>query len=192
MGPRPNPILPSKTPWGCCFFFTSLRLYSAENRLKVNSCIYKWDEVGEQPLDLRIIAWHSGKVPKYLPDGAGDSRDSGLIPGSGRSPGGGNGNSVQYTCLENLMDRGAWRATVHGFAKSRTPRKHIEHRALQKNKSKKQEKTHKSQMKTVLWPLRAFFGDHQCTQGLYLDLNTLLIKMNRQLIPKNQGKHPTW
>ena len=44
--------------------------------------------------------------------------DQGLIPGLGRSPGEGNGNPIQYPCLENLMDRGAWRAAVHGFAKS--------------------------------------------------------------------------
>ena len=41
-----------------------------------------------------------------------------LIPGSGRSPGGGNGNPLQYSCLENSMDRGAWQATVHWFTKS--------------------------------------------------------------------------
>ena len=46
-------------------FFFSLRLYSAENRLKVNSCIYKWDGIGEKPLDLRIIVWHSGKEPTW-------------------------------------------------------------------------------------------------------------------------------
>ena len=46
--------------------------------------------------------------------------DLGLIPGSGRSPGEGNGNPLQYSCLENPMDRGAWWATVHGIAKSRT------------------------------------------------------------------------
>ena len=46
--------------------------------------------------------------------------DPGLIPGSGRSPGEGNGNPLQYSCLENPMDRGAWWATVHGVAKSRT------------------------------------------------------------------------
>ena len=47
-------------------------------------------------------------------------RDSGSIPGSGRSPGEGNGNSLQYSCLENSMDGGAWWATVHGVAKSHT------------------------------------------------------------------------
>ena len=46
--------------------------------------------------------------------------DLGSIPGSGRSPGEGNGNPLQYSCLENPMDRGAWWATVHGVAKSRT------------------------------------------------------------------------
>ena len=44
-------------------------------------------------------------------------RDSALIPGSGRSPGEGNGNPLQYSCLENFMDRGAWKATVHGVTK---------------------------------------------------------------------------
>ena len=43
-----------------------------------------------------------------------NTRDSGLIPGLGRCPGGGHGNPLQYSCLENLMDRGAWKATVHG------------------------------------------------------------------------------
>ena len=47
--------------------------------------------------------------------------DPGSIPESGRSPGGGNGNLLQYSCLENPMDRGAWEATVHGVAKSWTP-----------------------------------------------------------------------
>ena len=46
--------------------------------------------------------------------------DLSLIPGLGRSPGGGHGNPLQYSCLENSMDRGAWRAIVHGVAKSRT------------------------------------------------------------------------
>ena len=48
---------------------------------------------------------------------AGDTGDTGLIPGSGISPGERKGNSLQYSCLENLMDRGAWWATVHGVAK---------------------------------------------------------------------------
>ena len=57
---------------------------------------------------------------KNLPANAGDIRDSGSIPELGRSPGGGNGNPLQYSCLGNFMDRGAWRATVHGVMKSQT------------------------------------------------------------------------
>ena len=51
---------------------------------------------------------------KNLPANARDTRDVGLIPGSGKSPGGGHDNPLQYSCLENAMDRGAWWATVHG------------------------------------------------------------------------------
>ena len=54
---------------------------------------------------------------KNPPASAGDIRDVGSIPGSGRSPGVGTGNQLQYSCLENPMDRGAWWATVHGVAK---------------------------------------------------------------------------
>ena len=57
---------------------------------------------------------------KNLPANAGDARDAGLIPGCGRSPGGGNGNPLRYSCLENSRDRGAWRATVHGVTKTWT------------------------------------------------------------------------
>ena len=58
-------------------------------------------------------------VVKTPPADAGDPGDAGLIPGLERSPGGGHGNSLQYSCLENPMDRGAWWATVHGVAQSR-------------------------------------------------------------------------
>ena len=57
-------------------------------------------------------------VVKNQPANAGDIGDPGLIPGSGRSPGGGHGNPLQYSCLENPRDTGAWRATVHRVAKS--------------------------------------------------------------------------
>ena len=53
-----------------------------------------------------------------------NTADLGSIPGSGGSPGEGNGNPLQYSCLENPMDRGAWRATVHGITKSRTRLNH--------------------------------------------------------------------
>ena len=57
---------------------------------------------------------------KNLPANAGDERDVGLLPGSGRSPGEGNGNPLQYSCLNNPMDRGARQATVHGVTKSQS------------------------------------------------------------------------
>ena len=58
-----------------------------------------------------LLRWFSGKEP------ACNAGNTGSIPGSGRSPGEGNGNPLQYSCLENPMDRGAWRATVHGGLK---------------------------------------------------------------------------
>ena len=63
------------------------------------------------------LGFPGGSDSKELACNAGDL---GSIPGSGRSPGEGNGNSLQYSCLENSMDRGAWRATVCGAAKSHT------------------------------------------------------------------------
>ena len=60
------------------------------------------------------IGFPGGICVKNLPANAGDIGDTGSIPGSGRSPGGGHGNPLQYSCLENPMDRGAWGATVHG------------------------------------------------------------------------------
>ena len=59
-----------------------------------------------------------GAVVKNPPVNAGDARGMGSIPGLGRSLGGGNGNPLQYSCLENSMDRGAWQATVYGVTKS--------------------------------------------------------------------------
>ena len=64
------------------------------------------------------MGFPGGSVIKNSPANAGDIRDVGFIPGLGRSPGGGNGNQLQYSCLENPTDRGVWRALVHGVAKS--------------------------------------------------------------------------
>ena len=73
------------------------------------------------PFNIVPLSTYSGfpscSVVKNLPDKEGDAGDSGLIPGLGRSPGVGNGNPLQYSCLGNPMDRGAWQATVHGVAK---------------------------------------------------------------------------
>ena len=59
-------------------------------------------------------------VVKKVLASTGDVRDVGLTPGSGRSPKEGNGDPLQYSCLENPMNRGAWQATVHEVAKSQT------------------------------------------------------------------------
>ena len=66
---------------------------------------------------LSTSIFPGGSVVMNLPANAGDA---GLIPGSGRSPGEGNGSPLQYSCLGNPVDRGTWRATVHGVAKSQT------------------------------------------------------------------------
>ena len=69
----------------------------------------------EQPQRITDV-WDSQVelVIRNLPASAGDTRDVGSIPGSGRSPGEGNGNPLQCSCLENSMDRGAWQAIVQG------------------------------------------------------------------------------
>ena len=72
---------------------------------------------------IKIEATINDKVAQLVkkpPVNAGDTRDMSSIPGSGRSPGGGHGNPLQYSCLENSMDRGAWWVTVHGVAKNCT------------------------------------------------------------------------
>ena len=65
-----------------------------------------------------IPGFPGGAVVKNLPANVGDTRDVGLIPGSGRSPGEGNGNPLQYSCLENSMDTGAWGPTIYGVTKN--------------------------------------------------------------------------
>ena len=69
---------------------------------------------------LPCIGFPGGTVVKNSPASAGIIRDVGLIPGSGRSPGGGSGNPLQYSCLDNPMDRGAPWVIVHGVAKGGT------------------------------------------------------------------------
>ena len=71
-------------------------------------------------LNIFTHAFPGGAVVKNPPANAGDARNMGLIPGSGRSHGEGNGNPLQYSCLENSMNRGAWQASVYEVAKNRT------------------------------------------------------------------------
>ena len=68
-----------------------------------------------------VYFWHPcGAVVENPFASAKDVRDVGSVPGLGRSPGAGNGNPLQYSCLDNFMDRGAWQAVVHGITKSQT------------------------------------------------------------------------
>ena len=67
-----------------------------------------------------FLGFLGGSVVKNLPANAGDTGDASSIPELGRAPEGGNGNLLQYSWLENSMDRGAWQATVYGVTKSRT------------------------------------------------------------------------
>ena len=74
----------------------------------------------ETKVNISQVKWQRKGPLKFQEASACNAGDPGLIPGLGRSPGEGNGNPLQYSCLENPMDGGAWWATVHGVAKSRT------------------------------------------------------------------------
>ena len=74
----------------------------------------------ENNTGINLLGFPGGAVVKNSPANAGDTGDASSIPGLGLSPGIGNGNPFQYSCLENSMDRGAWQATVHGVSKNRT------------------------------------------------------------------------
>ena len=78
------------------------------------------------------LASQGALVVKNRPANAGDIRGVGLIPGLGKSPGGGYGNPLQYSGLENPMDRGAWRATVHEVTRSQTRLKRLNTHMQQK------------------------------------------------------------
>ena len=111
-----------------------------EDSAKPITCVIKilcQEEHSE--LELR---WYSeklggflgGSVCKEFACNAGDAGDSGLMPGLGRSPGGGHGNPLQYSCLENRMDRRTWRTTVHRVTKSQTvTTEATEHARVQKS-----------------------------------------------------------
>ena len=82
---------------------------------------YSYDNIILIYLHPDILTWASqvALVVKNPPANAGDIRDAGSIPGLGISPGEGNGNSLQYSCLEKPMDRGAWQAMVHRVTRVR-------------------------------------------------------------------------
>ena len=80
----------------------------------------KWVESEKTKKSLLPVTLSGFPAGSDCKESACQAGDLGLIPGSGRSPGEGNGNPLQYSCLENSMDKGAWWATVHGVTKSRT------------------------------------------------------------------------
>ena len=91
----------------------------------------------------KLVGWQAEQrapqvtlVVTNLPVNAGDIRDEGWILGPGRSPGRGHGNLLQYSCLENLMERGAWQATVHGVTKSWTLLKQLNMHACKKSRDR--------------------------------------------------------
>ena len=83
------------------------------------------------PISTFLYSLHEASqvvpVVKNLPANAGHLRDADSVPGSGRSPGGGHGNLLQYTCLENPVDGGAWWATVHGVTRESDTKEATEH-----------------------------------------------------------------
>ena len=83
-------------------------------------CLYPSVCLSIYHLSICLPDFTAGSAVKNLPANAGDARDPGSIPGSGRSPGGGNGNPLQYPCLENPMDGGAWWATIYWVTESNT------------------------------------------------------------------------
>ena len=112
--------------WSCTFSFLlsqAMKLEHGEQGEGVGtSSCRAW------PVMFRCIAYPKWEgwasqvvlVLKNLPAHPGDLRDAGFIPGSGRSPGGRHGNPLQYSCLENPMDRGSWQASFHGVTRSQT------------------------------------------------------------------------
>ena len=128
-------VMPSNHLILCCpllllpSIFPSIRVFSNESVLCITWPKY-WsfsfslspsNEYSHLPIGTnpgREGGFPGGSVVKNLPANAGDARDMGLIPGLGRSSAGGNGTPLQYSCLGNPKDRGAWWAIVHGVAKS--------------------------------------------------------------------------
>ena len=102
-------------------FYSALKEEAVQGLDGLGTCIYGRGDCPGAPGRTYLLVlsqgFPGGAAVKNLP---ADTRDTGSTPGSGGSPGGGNGNPLQYSCLENPTDRGAWRDTVHGVVKSLT------------------------------------------------------------------------
>ena len=112
---HPLHYLTARFCWLCfLIYLTSVKLFYSSTPTRV--CQIQ-PILWQLPLELGLFWWLSGK--EHICN-AGASRNVGSVPGWGRSPGGGNGNPLQHSCLENSMGRGSWQAAVHGVAKSQT------------------------------------------------------------------------
>jgi len=98
-------------------FLTVTRLLQSSKAIQIKTKINKWDLI---KLTSFLFVNHGFPGGSDGKESAYNSRDLGSIPGSGRSPGEGNGNPLKYSCLENSMDRRAWQATVYEVTKSWT------------------------------------------------------------------------
>ena len=104
------------------FYFLLLKKYSTSLTTNVCTLIIK---VSYYVLCITTVHKCTSQVVPVIKKPPTNVRDSGSIPGSGRSPGGGHGDPLQYSCLENPLDRGAWRATVHRVTQSWTRLKRL-------------------------------------------------------------------
>jgi len=115
-----NPLFPAPSP----ALNLSQRVFIHQTKLRTSSLGHSISDHSEILLQRSKgearIPWLSGKEYPYNARDTGDVGDMGSIPGSGRSPGGGNGNLLQYSCLGDSMDRGAWQATVQTITISQT------------------------------------------------------------------------
>ena len=116
-------------------FTLTFHFRALEKEMATHSSVLAWRIPGKgKPGGLLSMGSHrvghdwsdlAATAATYIAWNAGDAGDMGLIPGSGRSPGGGPGNPLQHSCLENPMDRGSWWATVHRVAQSWTQLKQL-------------------------------------------------------------------
>ena len=116
-GLKPNPFIlsspPDKTGYHLELSFSEVPT-NAVSHLGVQGVTGRWTHCTDE--EGTLWGFPGGSVVKYPPANAGDAGSAGLIPGWGRSPGGVHGSPLQHSCLENPLDRGAWRASVHSVA----------------------------------------------------------------------------
>ena len=124
-------------------------------------------------------ASHVALVVKNPSTNAGEARDLGSIPGSGRFPGGGHANPLQYSCLENSMDRGAWQATVHRVTQSRAQVKRLSTQAPRKTGRAASPEEGTGQHRKGVGALRGVFSPASATASLDLHKTQSLALLGR-------------